>query len=190
MERMEHKYIHIRHPDYWWKAYCCPPDMLDTVELCLSDDLSGVRPYFFFELHNLPALHDVITEHSFIPWDHPDYHNFLLKAKALQRGELDYFIGMLCYPIPAPDLSFCNQPLGWNGSVFDLKPAPGSPYRAVIFLREERPLMPALLKLWIERLSALLFGRAFLCHIANPLSKEAARAAYLEGHPGEEDLWA
>ena len=91
------------------------------MEFSLTDDREGKTLFFHFDLYNLSGLQDILRENTFIETDHPDHATFLHKAKALERGEISYFIGALHYPDFMPDLAFCNQILTPECTLLELK---------------------------------------------------------------------
>ena len=92
----------------------------------------------------------------------------------MEQGERRYFIGGLYYRPFTPDLAFCNQPLMPERTLLDLQAPVASPYYAVVFLAEERPLTPEVLAGWMTQLSCPLFGRTFSAVMAHTPTKEEA----------------
>ena len=173
------KYIRVRHWDYWWGAYQllekgCP----NSVEFSLTDDVEGEELFFHFDFYNLPALQSMIKEGEYMEPESPDYPVFLEKAEALKKGELEYFIGSLYYEDFFPNLEFCNQPLIEGKTIFDAKAPVAAPYYAVLFLHEEQPLVPDVLKSWIERFTQPLFGQSFSFEFADVPTKAQAQESY------------
>lgn len=176
---MQTKYIRVRHWDYWWLAY----HMLkgyepQCVELSLTYDVKGKEIFFHFDFYNLPALQSLIDEDEYMEPESPDYPVFLDKVEAMKKGELEYFVGALYYEHFSPSLSFCNQPLTEGKTIFDAKAPAAVPYYAVIFLREEQPLMPEILQSWIERLVQPFFGQPFALEFADVPTREQAETSY------------
>lgn len=169
MDQRPLKYVQIRHWDYWWAVYQCggeEPSQPNAVEFSLADTGDGGALFFHFDCYNLSGLYAVIREGELIQVDDPDYPTLLHEAEVLSRGGRDYLIGGLYYRDFTPDLAFCNQPLTPNHTLLDRKAPPVSPYYAVLFLAEERPLTPEVLIWWMIRLSRQLFGEEFSFEIA------------------------
>ena len=53
------KYLHIYDWNYWWGYYRCGQDWepFHVAEFSLAEDEAGETPFFHFDFHNLPALH-------------------------------------------------------------------------------------------------------------------------------------
>lgn len=171
------KYIQIRHWDYWWDVYQCRDSRnssLKGVEFSLTDDREGERLFFHFDFYNLPGLQDLLQEEEFIEADHPDYPALLQRMESLKQGEQEYCIGGLYYQDFIPDLTFCNQPLTSGHTLLDLKAPLSSPYYAVLFLAEERPLSPGILVEWLTRLSRPFFGQSFSFEISHAPARTQA----------------
>lgn len=169
------KYIQIRHWDYWWYVYgIIDRKNLSFVEFSITEDENGEQLFFHLDLYTLAEL-----EHpeEFIEADSPEYLFFLNQANCLWHGKMDYFIGGLYYRDYTPSLKQCNQFLRMGQSIFDVKAPQESPYYAVIFLRETKPLMPPLLICWLEKLSVPLFQQTLQFEIANIPSEAEARRA-------------
>lgn len=116
-----------------------------------------------------------MAKNEFIELDSPDYPRFLKKCRALQNGELDYFVCSLYYEAYHPTLKDCE--LG-ERALFDMKSPSIPPYYAVVFIRENQPLLPELLVKWLERLSVEFFAASFDFVLANTPSKEEADEEY------------
>lgn len=188
MSKSALKYIQIRHWDYWWSVYQCggaSPACPNAVEFSLTDDREGKTLFFHFDLYNLSGLQDILRENTFIETDHPDHAAFLHKAKALERGEISYFIGALHYPGFMPDLAFCNQILTPECTLLELKAPPTAPYYAVLFLKEDRPLIPEVLNHWMTRLSHLLFGQDISFEMVNVPTRAEALESWQTETPHE-----
>ena len=181
MESHSLKYIQIRHWNYWWGVYQCGknnPDCPNAAEFSLTDGLDGASPFFHLDLYNLSGLGDTIQQEEFFEANDPEYPRFLHRAEALQKGEMDYFIGALYYRKFTPDLAFCSQPLTPERTLLDLKSPPTSPDYAVLFLAEERPLAPEVLNCWLARLSKPLFGESLSFAFSRTPSREEALASW------------
>ena len=164
MEQRALKYIQIRHWDYWWAVYQCgtlKSSDLSAAEFSVTDTENEEQLFFHFDFYNLSGLGTIIREKEFIEPDHPDYPAFLDGAESLKERKKEYFIGGLYYRCFIPDLAFCNQPLTPEHTLLDLEAPPPVPYYAVLFLAEERPLIPEVLNEWMVRLSRPLFGKAY-----------------------------
>ena len=83
------KYLHIYDWNYWWGYYRCCKDWepFHAAEFSLSEDEAGKAPFFHFDFHNLPALHQTILDGEFVEPDHPDHPHFLEQARRLRSGE-------------------------------------------------------------------------------------------------------
>lgn len=186
---MEHrKYLHIRDWNYWWGVYRCgegwePPN---GAEFSITEDEAGENRFFHFDFYNLAALEETLREQDFIEPENPDSPGFLEKARELQRGEREFFLGALYYPNYMPDLASCGEGVPLLRRLSPQAP----PYYGVVFLREERPLTPDVLRQWAEKLSRPLFGEAFSCVLAQvPTRQEALEQLREEeeGTPPEQD---
>ena len=82
------KYLHIYDWNYWWGYYRCCKDLepFHAAEFSLSEDEAGEVPFFHFDFHNLPALHQTIREGEFVEPDNPDLPHFLEQARRLRSG--------------------------------------------------------------------------------------------------------
>ena len=91
------KYLHIHDWNYWWGYYRCCKDWepFHAAEFSLSEDEAGKAPFFHFDFHNLPALHQTILDGEFVEPDNPDLPHFLEQARRLRSGEQDWFVGAL-----------------------------------------------------------------------------------------------
>ena len=155
-----------RHLDYWEGVYGigAPPCYL---EFALYENRAAeavVDSFFHFDVGNLTAAL------NWEEWDDEEKKRaFLRQAERLEAGEIDYWISWLYYPAgyPASDSYLCYESCLTRGNtIFDIKNARGvSPYYAVIFVRETRPLMPEVLSGWMEKLSPVLFGDHCSYHI-------------------------
>ena len=114
----------------------------------------------------------------------PDYPNFLKQAERLRNGEQDWFVGALYYPHFSPDLAFCNAPARNGIPLTHLVSTSVPPHYGVIFLREERPLSPEVLTVWVERLSCPLFGVPFSCTLADVPTRQMAMKNFEEEMKG------
>lgn len=85
------KYLHIYDWNYWWGYYRCGKDWepFHAAEFSLSEDEAGKAPFFHFDFHNLPALHQTILDGEFVEPDNPDHPHFLDQARRLRNGEQD-----------------------------------------------------------------------------------------------------
>ena len=106
--------------------------------------------------------------------DSPDHPHFLEQAERLKNGEQDWFIGALYYPRFSPETRFCNASVRSGVPLTQLLSPSVPPYYGVIFLREERPLIPEVLTHWAETLSQPLFGQPFSCTLAQVPSRQEA----------------
>lgn len=174
------KYVQVDYWNYWWCVYSTDREFSPPhwVECSLTDDASGETPFFHFDLYNLHQLRHMIREQDFIQPDHPDYPAFLRQAETLERSEADFFIGALYYKDFTPDLAFCNQPLSSDRALTELRSPPLSPHYAVLFLAEERPLIPQVLTHWLTRLARPLFGRDFTALLPRIPTREEAAASW------------
>ena len=102
------KYLHIYDWNYWWGYYRCGKDWdpFDAAEFSLSEDEAGETPFFHFDFHNIPALHQTILDGEFVEPDNPDHPHFLEQARRLRSGEQDWFVGALYYPLFSPEMHF------------------------------------------------------------------------------------
>ena len=181
MEQRVLKYIQIHHWDYWWAVYQCgvlKDSDLNTVEFSVTDTEEEEPVFFHFDFYNLAGLSSLIQEREFIEPDHPDYSAFLREAEALKERKKEYFIGELYYRCFAPDLAFCNQRLTREHTLLDLKTPAPAPYYAVLFLAENRPLVPEVLREWLLRLSGPLFGKDNSFAVHRVPSREEALASW------------
>lgn len=131
-------------------------------------------PFFHFDFHNLPALHQTILDGEFVEPDNPDHPHFLEQARRLRSGEQDWFVGALYYPLFSPEMHFCNASVRSGVPLTQLLSPSVPPYYGVIFLREELPLTPEVLTHWAETLSQPLFGQPFSCTLAQVPSRQEA----------------
>ena len=170
------KYLHIYDWNYWWGYYRCCKDWepFHAAEFSLSEDEAGKAPFFHFDFHNLPALHQTILDGEFVEPDNPDHPHFLEQARRLRSGEQDWFVGALYYPLFSPEMHFCNASVRSGVPLTQLLSPSVPPYYGVIFLREERPLTPEVLTHWAETLSQPLFGQPFSCTLAQVPSRQEA----------------
>lgn len=170
------KYLHIYDWNYWWGYYRCGQDWepFHAAEFSLSEDEAGETPFFHFDFHNLPALHQTIRDGEFVEPDNPDHPHFLEQARRLRSGEQDWFVGALYYPLFSPEMHFCNASVRSGVPLIQLLSPSVPPYYGVIFLREERPLTPEVLTHWAETLSQPLFGQQFSCTLAQVPSRQEA----------------
>ena len=67
------KYLHIHDWNYWWGYYRCGKDWepFHAAEFSLAEDEAGEAPFFHFDFHNLPALHQTIRDGEFVEPDTP-----------------------------------------------------------------------------------------------------------------------
>lgn len=173
------KYIRVRHWNYWWGAYqLLEGDEPAAAEFSLTNDIDGETLFFHFDFYNISALQETIAEKEFMEPDHCEYPMFLEKAEALQKGEISYFIGSLYYPSFHPTLEFCNQRETENQTIFDAQRPVAAPEYAVVFLGEKKPLVPEVLKKWVEQLAQPLFGQSFTCEFADVPTKTQAQESY------------
>ena len=135
------KYLHIYDWNYWWGYYRCGKDWepFHAAEFSLSEDEAGEAPFFHFDFHTLPALHQTILDGEFVEPDNPDHPHFLEQARRLRSGEQDWFVGALYYPLFSPEMQFCNASVRSGVPLTQLLSPSVPPYYGVIFLREERP---------------------------------------------------
>lgn len=173
------KYVRVRHWDYWWSVYqLMKENEPQCVELSLTDDMEGEKHFFHFDFYNLPALQNLIDEDEYMEPESPDYPMLLEKVEALKKGELEYFVGALYYEHFSPNLGFCNQTLAEGKTVFDAQAPVAVPYYGVLFLREEQPLVPEVLKSWIEHLAQPFFGQSFDVEFVDVPPREQAETSY------------
>lgn len=123
----------------------------------------------------MPALETILGDNEFIETDTPDYPSFSAKYRVLRDGKLDYFVGALYYQDFHPALDDCQ--IG-AVSLLDKKSPSISPYYAVVFLKEDRPLLPEMLVRWLERLSFEFFAERFDFVLVNIPSKEKSEKEY------------
>ena len=71
-------------------------------------------------------------------------------------------------------MHFCNASVRSGVPLTQLLSPSVPPYYGVIFLREERPLTPAVLTQWGERRFQPLFGHQFSCTLAQVPSRQEA----------------
>ena len=175
--------------NYWWGYYRCGKDWepFHAAEFSLSEDEAGKAPFFHFDFHNLPALHQTILDGEFVEPDNPEHPHFLEQARRLRSGEQDWFVGALYYPLFSPEMHFCNASVRSGVPLTQLLSPSVPPYYGVIFLREERPLTPEVLTRWVETLSRPLFGQPFSCTLAQvPSRQEAMEQFENEMRPSDE----
>lgn len=176
---MNQKYIRVRHWNYWWGAYqLLEEDQPDAAEFSLTHDEDGTEIFFHFDFLNLPALRTTIEEQDFIESSSPEYPVFLEKVEALRRGEIDHFVGVLYYPHFHPNVDFCNPKSAEGKTIFDAQRPMAKPEYGVVFLREQQPLVPDVLKEWVEKLSQPLFGETFTCEFSDVPTKKQAQDSY------------
>lgn len=185
MKQGKIKYIQIRHWDYWYDVYdLCKDGIVSckSVEFSITEDEAGEDLFFHFDFYNLPALRETIQNGEYIEPEEPQYEKFLSQAEGLYRKEYPYFIGSLYYPhFYAGVTSLSSKELiDGEKTIFDYKSPAMSPYYAVVFLGEERPLTPDILQEWVEKLSPILFKQQFPCKIASVPTKEEALSHYQE----------
>ena len=116
------KYLHIHDWNYWWGYYRCCKDWepFHAAEFSFSEDEAGKAPFFHFDFHNLPALHQTILDGEFVEPDNPDHPHFLEQARRLRSGEQDWFVGALYYPLFSPEMHFCNASVRSGVCFFNL----------------------------------------------------------------------
>ena len=177
---MKHtKYLRIYDWNYWWGVYRCgggwkPPD---GAEFSITEDEAGENRFFHFDFYNLAALEETLRERDFLEPDSPDCPAFLENAQRLQRGEQEFFLGALYYPNYTPDLESCSRD---RAPLLRRLSPPVPPYYGVVFLREERPLEPEVLRQWVEKLSRPLFGEAFSCVLAHVPTRQETLEQFRE----------
>lgn len=168
------KYIQIRHWDYWWGVYGCVDAPVSGVEFSITDDREGDQLYFHLDLYTLPALREFLRPGEFMDKDDNDFPYFCERADGLFKGSEEYFVGSLYYRDYTPGIAGCNQYRQEGTDVFSVKSPERAPYYAVLFIREEKDLLPERLVGWMQRLSLSLFHKQFLYEIANIPSYECA----------------
>lgn len=177
------KHIFIRHWNYWYSVYQIGKfknTKADEVEFHISDQADRINEFFRFDLYTLSALEDMIKDDDFIDSYEAEYPKFLENYNALKRGEIELFIGSLCYPSYHPDLNVCNNALLGGQNIFDLKSPSYKPYYAVVFVGEERPLIPNLLIEWTMKICKTFFNEDFVFQINNMPTLEETLADYNE----------
>ena len=87
------KYLHIHDWNYWWGHYRCGQDWepFHAAEFSLSEDEAGEAPFFHFDFHNLPALHQTIRDGEFVEPDNPDHPHFLEQTRPVSYTHLDVY---------------------------------------------------------------------------------------------------
>ncbi len=171
-----HKYIQIRHWDYWWCVYnMMERHCLSGVEFSITDDVNGEKQFFHLDLYSLIELESTIRIQEFVQPEDPFYCYFLNQIERLRQGKIDYFIGWLYYQDYKPNIKQCNRFLKKGQSIFDMKTPQISPYYAVVFIGEKAPLLPSILIHWLEKLSVPLFDQAITFEIANIPTKAQAK---------------
>ncbi|MBD5136257.1 MAG: hypothetical protein HDT39_09920 [Lachnospiraceae bacterium] len=173
------KYLQIRHWNYWWGVYGYANDPA-TIEFSITEDSAGEQFYFHLDIDTLPALKELLKSGEFIDKHDPSFQYFQRKAAELHQGSIDYFVGSLYYKDYMPDMAECNRYQQTENGIFSIKSPEMAPYYAAIFIREEKPLLPALLTEWMERLSPSLFCEHFTYKIANIPSREDVAKSYAE----------
>lgn len=178
------KYIQIRHWDYWQSVYGFTDAPASGAEFSITDDAAGEQFFFHIELYTMPALEQFLMdadnpEDCFLEKDDVSFPYFQECAARLRQGTQDYFVGGLYYNHYWPDLSVCNEFQQKKTGIFSIKSPQSSPYYAILFIREEKNLLPDLLTRWMEQLSASLFCCSFHFEIADIPSREETRNAYL-----------
>lgn len=172
------KYLQIRHWDYWWGVYGYLDALVSGVEFSITEDRDGEQLFFHMDLYTLPALEEFLKSEEYIEKTDRSFPCFVEMSSALHRGSMEYFIGGLYYRDYWPEIAWCNQFWQEEKRIFSLKSPEREPYYAVVFIREERPLLPKLLLEWVKKMSVPLFRISDDYEIANQPSYEAAGAEY------------
>lgn len=175
------KYIFVRHWDYWYRVYHIgeyAKGVINGVEFHIVDQPDRESEFFHFDFYTLTALEIMIENDEFMDRDDSEYADFLEKYRALKCGEIDFFIGSLYYQTFQPDIGTCNDMLLEGKNIFDLKSPSYKPYYAVMFIGEERPLMPDLLVEWTIKVCTRLFRGKFEFRFLDLPSFEKTLEAY------------
>lgn len=173
------KYLQIRHQDYWWSVYGYTKSPVRGVEFSITEDRAGEQFFFHLDIYTLPALEEeFLAPGEYIDGDNPSFPYFQNKAAMLRQGSIDYFVGCLYYEDIWPDMARCNQYQQDGGSIFSVTSPSRPPYYAVLFIREERSLLPELLIEWMKKISPSLFCEDFDFEIADIPSREDAVKSY------------
>ncbi len=177
-----HRYIQIRHWDYWYSVYGIGQfDKINAgcVEFKITNDSKGDETFFNFDFINLLALEEIIDDNSFMEKDDIQFPDFHRKYVELKNGDIEYFIGALYYEDYQPTISECNRRLMESQTIMDMESPPLKPYYAVVFLHEHRSLNPEVLVDWATRISNRLFKEhQTLYQVAAVPTHEQAQAAY------------
>lgn len=174
-------YIFTRHWDYWYSVYHIGKYAnihADEVEFYISSQANGEGETFHFDFYSLPALTKMIENNDFISNDNSEYTLFIEKFNALKEGKIDFFIGSLYYQTFNPDLTTCNKALMEGKNILDYKSPSYKPYYAVIFIGEDRSLMPDLIIEWAEKVCTTLFHECFDFQIADIPTIERTLESY------------
>ena len=175
---MVKRYIQMRHWDYWYGVFHLGDQLSSTVdgaEFSLTEDMDGDKLFFHFDFYGLAALEQMLSEGSFIAKEDSNYQQFLQQGTNLKMQKEEYFIGALYYRDFSPSIEECRLK---GRSVFELKSPKMPPYYAVIFLNENRPLVPEVLKEWLQKLSPQFFGTMAEYVFSYVPTQEQAFAAY------------
>ena len=173
------KYLQIRHWDYWWGVYGYDNGPI-SAEFSITEYNAGEQFYFHFDIYTLPALKELLKPGEFIDKHDPSFQYFQSRAAELDQGSIEYFVGSLYYKDYMPDMTACNQYHQTGNGIFSIKSPERVPHYAVLFIREEKPLLPELLTKWMEKLSPSLFCEHITYEIANIPSCEDTAKSFAE----------
>lgn len=177
-----HRYLQIRHWDYWYSIYGIgkfEKTSAGCVEFSITNDLQGDEFILNFDFVNLLELEKMIDGDDFMEKDHPDFSDFQRKYVELKNGDIEYFVGSLYFKDFNPTISECNRPLMENQTIMDIESPPVKPHYATVFLHEPRPLNPEVLVEWVNRISSRLFKEhQTIYQIAEIPTREQTQAAY------------
>lgn len=159
------RWIDPRHADYWESVSGGSGDEPCYLEFVCrespvpSADADGA--FFRLDLGNLTAAKAWCLDDEGWKDFGPDRQSaFVRLTGELEAGKTDFFIDWLYYRDDYPDhaVEYLN-PLPEGRTVAECRNRNGvSPDYAVLFVRENRRLLPEVLCEWMERLSPVLFG--------------------------------